>query len=134
MLEKLGPTLVSEGFEVFIIGYPSERAVTIPGISVLPLPRFNRTSFRRLLISWAIFKKINHVKPEVIIINTPELLLVTILNKMFFGRKVVYDILENYYQTIRYTHTYPGIFRWLLAALVRLTEVTFSPFIDRFLL
>jgi glycosyltransferase involved in cell wall biosynthesis len=134
MLEKLGATLVLEGFEVFIIGYPSDGVVIVPGISVLPLPRFNRTSFKRFLIPWTIVKKINQVKPEIIIINTPELLLVTILNKIFFGRKIVYDILENYYRTIRYTPTYPGIFRWLLATLVRLTEVVFSPFIDRFLL
>jgi glycosyltransferase involved in cell wall biosynthesis len=134
MLEKIGATLLSEGFEVFIIGYPSSGVVTIPGISVLPLPKFNRASFKRLLIPWIIVRKINQVKPEIIIINTPELLLVTILNKIFFGRNIVYDILENYFRTIRYTPTYPRIFRGLLAAMVRLTEVVFSPFIDRFLL
>ncbi len=134
MLEKIGATLASEGFEVFIIGYPSSGVVNVPGITVLPLPRFNRLSFRRLLIPWVIFKKINQVKPEIIIINTPELLLVTILNKILSGRKIIYDVLENYYRTIRHTPTYPGILRWPLAAIVRLAEVVFSPFIDRFIL
>lgn len=134
MFEKIGATLVSEGFEVFIIGYPSTGKIHEPGITLLPLPGFDRISFKRLLIPWMIFRKIHQVKPEIVFINTPELLLVTILNKIFFGRKAVYDILENYYRNIRYTQTYPPVFRLLLAGIVRLTEVVFSPFIDRFLL
>lgn len=133
MLEKIGATLAAEGFEVFIIGYPSSGKINAPGITVVPLPQFNRISFKRLLVPWIIFKKINQVKPDTVIINTPELLLVTILNKIFFGRKVVYDVLENYYRNIRYTQTYLPVFRFLLASMVRLTEVVFSPFIDRFL-
>lgn len=134
MLEKIGTTLVSEGFEVFIVGYPSSGTIHAPGITVLPLPRFNRVSFKRLLIPWVVFRKINQVKPQLIIINTPELLLVTIFNKIFFRRKVIYDILENYVRNIRYTQTYPPVLRFLLAGVVRLTEVIFSPFIDRFVM
>ncbi len=134
MLEKIGATLASEGFEVFIIGYPSSGKMAVPGITLLTLPRFSRVSFKRLQIPWIVFKKINQVKPEIIIINTPELLLVTVLNKILFGRRVVYDILENYYRNIRYTQTYPPGLRVLLAGIVRLTEIVFSPFIDRFLL
>lgn len=134
MLEKIGATLVSEGYEVFIVAYPSSGTVNVPGITVLPLPRFNRSSFKRLLIPWTIFRKANQIKPSIIIFNTPELLLVTVLSKILFGRRIIYDVLENYYRTIRHTPTYPGIFRMLLATMVRLTEVAFSPFIDRILL
>lgn len=133
MFEKIGPTLAAEGFDVFIIGYPSSGKITAPGITVVPLPQFNRMSFKRLLVPWTIYQKINQVRPATVIINTPELLLVTVLNKIFFRRKVVYDILENYYRNIRYTQTYPPVLRLLLAGMVRLTEVVFSPFIDRFL-
>lgn len=134
MLEKIGASLALEGFEVFIIGYPSSVTIHVPGITVLPLQRFHRASLKRLLMPWAVFKKINQVRPEFIIINTPELLFVTVLNKIFFRRKIIYDILENYYRTIRYTPTYPPVVRSLLAGLVRFIEVIFSPFIDKFLL
>lgn len=134
MLEKIGATFVSDGFDVFIIGYASTAAVNVQGITVLPLPRFNRLSARRLLIPWLILKRINQTKPDTIIINTPELLFVTVLNKIFYGRNVVYDVLENYYRTIRHTQTYPWIFRHLLAGIVRITEIISSPFINRFLL
>jgi hypothetical protein len=134
MLEKIGATLASEGFEVFLIGYPSTDSGHMPGITLLPLPRFHRISFKRLLIPWIVFKKINQVRPQIIVINTPELLLITLLNKILFRRKVVYDILENYYRTIRYTLTYPSGFRFLLAGLVRLIEIVSSPLINQFLL
>ncbi len=134
MLEKIATTFVSEGFEVFIIGYPSAGKIDVPGIITLPLPPFKRISFTRLMIPLIILKKIIKIKPSLIIANTPELLLVMILNKVFFARKIVYDILENYYRNIRYAPTYPRIIRPLLASMVRLTEVIFSPFIDRFLL
>lgn len=134
MLEKIGPALVSEGFDVYIIGYPSSGTFDVAGITVLPLAQFHRTSFRRLLMPWVIFKKINQIKPEIIIINTPELMLVAVLNKILTGRKIIYDVLENYYRTIRYTQTYPPGLRFLVASIVRFTEIIFSPLIDRFLL
>jgi hypothetical protein len=134
MLEKIGATLASEGFEVFIIGHASSGTIDVQGITTMPLPQFNRISFKRLLIPWIILQKINQVKPEVIIINTPELLLVTVLSKMFSGRKIIYDILENYYRTIQHTPTYPPVLKFFIAGAVRLLEVIFSPFIDRFLL
>lgn len=134
MLEKIGGSLASEGFDVFIIGYPTSGKSSAPHVTLIPLPDFNRVSFKRFLICWSVFNKINQIKPEVIIINTPELLPVAFLNKLFFGRKIVYDILENYYRTIRYTDTYSQIFRYLLASVVRFTEVVFSPFISTFLL
>lgn len=134
MLEKIGGTLVSEGFEVFIIGYPSSGQIQSPGISTIPLSRFKRTSLKRLLIPWFIFKKINELKPHSVIINTPELLFISLLGKVFTGRKIVYDILENYYRNVRFSQTYPVVFRFALASLVRLTEVISAPFIDKFLL
>lgn len=133
MLEKLGATLSASGeYEVFIVGYPSSSKIN-PNITILPLPDFNRTSWKRLLIPWIIFKKINQVKPETIIINTPELLLVTVLNKIFFGRKLVYDVLENYYRNISHTRTYPPILKNVLAFFTRFTELIFAPFVDQFL-
>jgi hypothetical protein len=135
MLEKLGVTLSDSGeYEVTIIGYPSTSRTSHPTIRFNPLPAFTRLSFKRLLIPWIIFKKINQVKPELIIINTPELLLVAILNRIFFGRKIIYDVLENYYRNIRFTSAFPAAIRWALAPLVRLKEWMSSPFIHHFFL
>lgn len=134
MFEKIGATLAAEGNEVYIIGYRSPVEDSVPGITMIPLPAFNRISLKRLMIPWIIFQKINQVNPEVIIINTPELLLVTVINRILSGRKIVYDVLENYYRNIRYTNVYPALLKIILAGSVRLTEIILTPFVSRFFL
>jgi glycosyltransferase involved in cell wall biosynthesis len=135
MLEKLGASLEACGeYEVFIIGYPSSGTINHPNINLLPLPEFGRKSLKRLIIPWTVFRKINQVKPDTIIINTPELLLVAVINKIFYRRKLVYDILENYYRNISNTSTYPPVLKNVLAFVTRLTEMTLAPFVDQFLL
>lgn len=135
LFEKIGMTLSATGeIEVTIIGYQVEALPKNADINFDSLPAFKRTSWKRLLVPWIIFRKINRVKPELIIINTPELLLVAILNRIFFGRKVVYDVLENYFRNIRYTTVYPSLLRLPLAAVVRLMELIASPLIHQFLL
>jgi hypothetical protein len=135
MFEKIGATLSESGeFEVSIIGYPSTNPPLHKSIKFLPLPEFNRISLRRLFISWVIFKKINKLKPEWIIINTPELLFVSVLSKVFFGRKIIYDVLENYNRNIRYTATYPFLIRPLVAWGVRFFEIITSPLVYHYLL
>lgn len=135
LFEKIGMTLAASGeAEVTIIGYP---AATVPkhlSINFDSLPLFNRVSWKRLLMPWIVLKKINQAKPELIIINTPELLFVAILNRIFFGRKVVYDVLENYFRNIRHTTIYPSLLRLPMAVMVRLMELITAPFIHRFLL
>lgn len=135
MLEKIGATLENSGeFEVSIIGYPSRGSTAHSDIKFHPLKKFNRISLKRLIIPWIILRKINQVKPELIIINTPELLLVAILNRILFGRKIVYDILENYYRNILYTHGHPRLIRPLLALAIRALEWITSPFFHHYLL
>jgi hypothetical protein len=134
MFEKIGVTLAGGEEEVTIIGYPSVTVPKHPHINFDSLPIFNRVSWKRLFIPWIVFKKINQIKPELIIINTPELLFVAILNRIFFGRKVVYDVLENYFRNIRHTTVYPSLLRLPLAVVVRMIELITSPFIHRFML
>ncbi len=135
MFEKFGVSLADSGeFEVSIIGYPSNGPPIYPGMKFYPLTGFSRISIKRLAAPWVIFKRINQVKPEVIIINTPELLLVAILNRIFFGRKIVYDVLENYYRNIRFTQAFHLITRLILAPLVRFVELLTSPLVHHFLL
>lgn len=135
MFEKLGPTVAEDkGLEVSIIGYPSNNTSTQTDIKLLPLPAFSRVSFKRLMMPWIVFKKINKIDPEIIIINTPELLFVAVLSRIFYKRRIIYDVLENYYRNIRFTTTYPWLTRPILGITVRFIEWITSPFIHHFLL
>ena len=135
MFEKLGPTLAEDQtFEVSIIGYPSTITQTHTNLKLIQLPSFDRLSFKRFIIPWIVFRRINKLNPEVVIINTPELLFIGVLSKIFYRRKVIYDVLENYYRTIRFTPTYPFLLRSILAGFVRVVEVITSPFVHHFIL
>ena len=134
MFEKLGATLANEGHEVSIIGFPSLRHPAHSTIKFYPHPSFSRFSLKRLFIPWLIFRKIQQAKADVVIINTPELLFMAMFHRVFFGREIVYDVLENYYLTIRHTNAYPSFIRWMVASVVRLTESLFSFCVKHFFL
>lgn len=135
MFEKIGVTLADSGlYDVIIIGYPAHPVPIHTSIQVISLPLFGRISLKRFLIPWIVFKHINQVKPELLIINTPELLFVGALSRVFFRRKVVYDIRENYYRNVRFTPTFHALIRPLLAGMIRTVEIVTSPLVSCFFL
>lgn len=136
MFEKIGTSLskVSD-YEIFIIGYPGKGdSKSHQRIIQIPLKSFNRISLGRLWAPWQIMKIIYKVKPELLIVNTHELLIVGVLNRIFFGTQIIYDIRENYWRNILHTKVFPVPFRPFLAAWVRLKEILTAPFFHAFFL
>lgn len=130
MYEKFGISIAETGkYDVHIIGYPAT-APNHPGITFHSLSRFKRISFKRFLASWKISKIILNVKPEVIIVNSHELLVVMILHKILFGSKILYDIQENYFRNIWYQNNFPPGIKHILALSVRLKELITAPFLS----
>lgn len=78
--------------------------------------------------------KLIKLKPELIIVNTFELLTVTSLCKIIFGSKILYDIQENYNFNILYQGIYPRLLRGIIAQLVRFKEKLTAPLFDHFIL
>ncbi|MDN5210699.1 glycosyltransferase [Fulvivirgaceae bacterium BMA12] len=135
MYEKMGLSLdQTNKYEINIIGFSTKNISKSAGIQWHPIYNSPRLSFKRLLAPWKCYRKILKVKPEVIILNTPELLIVIIAYKIIFGSKIIYDIRENYPENIRYTNTYPRLLRPFLASLVRGLEILSKPFIDHYFL
>jgi len=135
MFEKIGKSLSrNPDYEIFIIGYPSQHAPEDPEINFLPHPNFVRLSLQRLLTPLRILKKTYQVKPDVLIVNTHELLIVAVLNRIIFGSKIIYDVQENYWRNILWTDTFPPIARHIMAIWVRAKETLLSRFFHLFLL
>ena len=133
--EKIGQSLAGHGFEVFIIGKPSKKTSSgHQNIKFLPLQKFDRLSLARFAAPIKIAKKIHQVKPEVLIVNTHELLIVAIMNRIFFGTNIIYDIQENYWLNILNTDAFPILIRPILATWVRLKEWLTSPLFNQYLL
>lgn len=136
MFEKIGASLSKvNDYEIFVIGYPTSGAPkNHQRIIQLPLKSFKRISLGRLLAPWQIMKIVYKVKPEILIVNTHELLIVGMLNRIFFGTLIIYDIRENYWRNILHTKAFPTPFRPLFAAWVRLKEILTGPFFLAFFL
>ena len=135
MFEKFGLSMVETNkYEVNIIGFDSKNARAVDDIVFHPIKPFNRISFTRLVQPFKTFKKYIKVKPEVIIVNTHELLLVTYLYRILFGGKFIYDIRENYVKNIRNTSVFPYLLRAPLAFWVWAKEWVCKPFIDHYFL
>ncbi len=132
--EKMGLTLAAAGCNVYLIGMPATTPVTPPNIRFIELTPFHRLHWKRLLVAFKVLKILSKVKPEVLIVNTHELLFVSFLNRIFFGVKIIYDIQENYYRNIRWTRSFPAMARIPLALWVRLKELLFTPFFNRVIL
>ncbi len=136
MFEKMAQTLaVTDKYEVHVIGYPSQNeAYHANNIALHPSSTFKRLSLARLVASVKVVKKLWVLKPHLLIINSHELLGVSVTIKFFLRCKLIYDVQENYFLNILYTKTFPLLLRPILAFYVRAKEVTLSPFIDYFIL
>jgi glycosyltransferase involved in cell wall biosynthesis len=135
MFEKMGVTFSDTGdYQVFIAGYPSSVKPVYPNIHFFALTSFKRISFGRLWAPFRIAQYIHQVKPDVLIVNTHELLIVGVLNRIFFGTRIIYDIQENYFRNILYSETFPKLLRPLLALWVRAKEKVTAPLFHWFYL
>ncbi|MGV3585414.1 MAG: glycosyltransferase [Adhaeribacter sp.] len=135
MFRKLGLSLAKlPQTQIQIVGYAAPKPVAPENISFYPLFRFKRLSINRFLSSWHFFKLLLGVSPAVIIIGTHELLLATVLYKIFRKCRVVYDIRENYYLNLTTQGVYSPWQSRLLANIIRLTERFTAPFVDYFFL
>jgi glycosyltransferase involved in cell wall biosynthesis len=133
--EKMACTLAANDWEVFLVGQPSKNSSSGNSkIHFLPLRKFNRLSLSRLVAPLKVGLKIHQVKPELLIVNTHELLIVAVVNRIFFGTCIIYDIQENYWRNILLTSAFPLFLRPLLASWVRLKEKVTSPLFHHYFL
>ncbi|MEI9921861.1 MAG: hypothetical protein WDO14_24180 [Bacteroidota bacterium] len=132
--EKMAMTLTAEGHDVYLIGMPSTTQVTPQKVHFIELVPFPRLSWRRMLAPFRVMKKVREVKPELLIVNTHELLIVGFLNRILFGTHIIYDVQENYYRNILWTRSFPAWLRPPIAWWVRLKERLLTPFFHRIIL
>ncbi|MGC4022267.1 MAG: glycosyltransferase [Cyclobacteriaceae bacterium] len=134
MFERMGQSLASRGFDVYLIGTPSSSDQSFDGIKFIPHPKPERLSAKRVLVRFRILKEIFSLRPDILIISTHELLGVAILYKVLTGQKIIYDIQENYFKNIVHTNAFPKAVRLIVASLVRLKETVASVFVSKFIL
>ena len=121
-------------YETNIIGFSTKKIPTDSNISFYPIFKYSRISFGRTFAQLKILASLLKLKPQLVIVTCAELLIVSIVYKILFGSKIIYDIQENYYRNICYSGAYPPILKYPIAWLVRSTEWISQPFIDKYFL
>jgi glycosyltransferase involved in cell wall biosynthesis len=135
MFRKMAGTLAGSGqYEVTVFGFPGPTANGYPSVQVIPHARFARIGLRRLLVPFHIGFRCLRLKPDLLIVNTHELMLMAVFLKVLLGLRIVYDIRENYRMNLLHTRSFPGIVRHVLAGWVRLKEGILTRWFDHFLL
>ncbi len=129
MYEKFTCSLTKiDNLEIYVAGQTGKAHGQNAKIHFYPVFDFGRLSIKRFFAGFKIGEILLKAKPDIIIANTHELLLVMVLYKILFGGVIIYDIQENYYKNIRYGGHYPLPFNLMLAWYVRLKERILFPF------
>ncbi len=136
MYEKIGISLgQTNKYEINIIGFYTKKIPhPVSSIKLQPLFNFRRTDFRRIIAPVKCFMAYIKAKPQIIIVNTHELLIVTVLYKILFGCKMCYDVQENYYRNLLYGTGFLRPLRPAVASWVRLKEYATRRWVDLYLL
>ncbi|MEM7550424.1 MAG: glycosyltransferase [Bacteroidota bacterium] len=120
-------------YEINIIGYASKSKKTLSNVRLHPIFNFKRNHPKRVVSGFMMFRKLIEVKPEIIIVNSSELLLVIAIYKILFGAKIIYDIQEDIYKNIRCRSDRNKVLRLVLSNLMRSKESMLTPFFDHFI-
>ncbi|MBO9703202.1 MAG: glycosyltransferase [Sporocytophaga sp.] len=136
MYEKFAKSLLKlNDVEIHIAGFsPTKNATSENRIFFHTLFSASRLHISRFSAQIKLLKLLLKVKPQLVIITTHEILLVSILYKIISGTVLIYDVQENYYRNIRFTPTFPPFVRNIIASGVRLFEILTRPFIDFYFL
>lgn len=136
MYEKFAKSLLKlNDVEIHIAGFsPAKNSIPENRIFFHTLFSASRLHISRFSAQIKLLKLLLKVKPQLVIITTHEILLVSILHKIIFGTVLIYDVQENYYRNIRFTPTFPPFIRNIIASGVRLLEIMTRPFIDLYFL
>ncbi len=126
---KLGKSLASlfPAYEVHSVGASQgSSAPDTPGHPVIThtYPPFHRFSWGRIRAAWSMWRLACQLRPRVLILTAGELLPWGLLYTCYPGGTLLYDVQEDYFRNIRYTHAYPRFIRvglayafWALEAL-----------------
>lgn len=133
--EKIGRSLAQTNkYEVNIIGFETKKTPVEENIFFWPLFNKNRKHFSRLIVPLKYFKILIKVRPQVLIVNSPELLHFSYLYKIIFGTQIIYDVRENYQMNLTYSSVYPKWQKPLLSLYLNLSEGVSRYFVSYYFL
>lgn len=134
MYEKLGLSLAQTNkYEINIIGFSIKKNNFHPKVRTYPIFNMSRSSISRFFQPLNFLKIIIKVKPEIIIVNSFDLLLITLFYSSIKRSYFIYDVQENFLRNILYNSRLPWLLKFPAAFVVRTLEHAVHPFVDHYL-
>ncbi len=119
---KLAVSQRTLGYRVTVIGQdPHSHPFELRNIQIIPIKPFSRLSIRRMMTALYIYRRCRKLKPDILVLHTPELWWVAYLMHRK-GIKIIYDVHEDYRANIQAASHYPALIKGLLARGVRWIE------------
>jgi glycosyltransferase involved in cell wall biosynthesis len=126
---KEAKTLTCAGFDVTLIAQHNTNE-TIDGIRIIALPKIENRIYRMLMLTLRAFWTALKLKADIYHLHDPELLPVGMLLKLIKGKKVIYDVHEDYSKQMLFKLYLPKIIRKEIAFLVGMIESYSSKLLD----
>lgn len=122
-------TLAKAGYEVYLIAQHDKEEM-VDGVYIIPLPKVKNRFQRILLLPIRALNIALRLKAHVYHFHDPELLPVGVLLKLLTGKKVVYDVHEDYSKQILSKYYISRILRRSISYLIKMLEHISSLFFD----
>lgn len=128
VFHKEAKTLVKAGYNVVLIAQHNKEEI-VDGVKILPLPEPRNRFERMTKVVWRLFRLALREKANVYHFHDPELMPVGLILK-FFGKKVIYDVHEDYEQKMLSKSWIKDEFRKPVSFFVASIEKISSMFFD----
>jgi len=119
-------SLARAGFDVTVIGPHPESTVT-EQVRIRPVKKYRSRIARMTRTAWHVFRQARSLDADVYHFHDPELIPVALLLRSS-GKKVVYDIHEDYPKDILYKSYLPRWSRHFIASLAEFVERVSCPY------
>ncbi|MEP5612701.1 MAG: hypothetical protein ABJP45_10655 [Cyclobacteriaceae bacterium] len=131
--EKIAQSIAKTNkYQVNIIGNTGKKESDHPSIKFHEHDISRKNLFGRIVSRINIMQMIFRINPSIIIVQTHELLYVTVIHKLLRRSKIIYDVREDYKKNMQYLSRWPYLLRLILAISIRTKERLLTPFIDQF--
>lgn len=129
VFHKEAKTLVNARFDVTLVAQ-HDKCETVDGIKIIALPKVKNRIHRMLSLPVKAFILALKQKADVYHLHDPELMPVGVLLKLIEGKKVIYDVHEDYGKQTLSKPYIPKIAREGVAILIRIVEYLSSHLFD----
>lgn len=124
IFHKQAKSLVKAGYDVTLIAQHDEDEI-VDGIKVVALPRA-RNRLHRMTGTWRVFRLARRQKADIYHFHDPELLPWGWLLQKLSGKPVIYDVHENYADTVIFKPWLPHLLRKPVAWIFDIIEKTLA--------